>query len=111
MPRTARIAPGGMVFHVLNRANNRMPIFEQYEYWTYPLFFSIPFSFPPFLFRAVWASTACACSALLSRKCYEENPNGRYRFRQPGPRVTYAVRETVSKIITSSDPKCLQIVD
>ena len=28
MPRTARIAPGGMIFHVLNRANNRLPIFE-----------------------------------------------------------------------------------
>ena len=28
MPRTARIAPGGMVFHVLNRANNRDRIFE-----------------------------------------------------------------------------------
>lgn len=28
MPRTARVAPGGMIFHVLNRANNRMPIFE-----------------------------------------------------------------------------------
>ncbi len=27
MPRTARIAPGGMVFHVLNRANNRDEIF------------------------------------------------------------------------------------
>jgi len=34
-----------MVFHVLNRGNHRMPIFEQYEYWTYPLFFPIPFSF------------------------------------------------------------------
>ena len=29
MPRTARIAPGGMVFHVLNRANARVPIFEK----------------------------------------------------------------------------------
>jgi len=28
MSRTARIAPGGMVFHVLNRGNHRMPIFE-----------------------------------------------------------------------------------
>jgi putative transposase len=27
MPRTARIAPGGMIFHVLNRANNRDQIF------------------------------------------------------------------------------------
>lgn len=27
MPRTARIAPGGMVFHVVNRANGRGPIF------------------------------------------------------------------------------------
>lgn len=31
MPRTARVAPGGMVFHVLNRANNRDSIFEQDE--------------------------------------------------------------------------------
>ena len=31
MPRTARIAPGGMVFHVLNRANNRDPMFEEDE--------------------------------------------------------------------------------
>ncbi len=28
MPRTARIAPGGVVFHVLNRANARATIFE-----------------------------------------------------------------------------------
>ena len=28
MPRTARIAPGGMIFHVLNRANNRDPMFQ-----------------------------------------------------------------------------------
>lgn len=28
MPRTARIAPGGMIFHVLNRANNRGDMFE-----------------------------------------------------------------------------------
>lgn len=27
MPRTARVAPGGMIFHVLNRANNRAEIF------------------------------------------------------------------------------------
>jgi len=27
MPRTARIAPGGMVFHVLNRGVGRMPLF------------------------------------------------------------------------------------
>lgn len=27
MPRTARIAPGGIIFHVLNRANGRGPIF------------------------------------------------------------------------------------
>jgi REP-associated tyrosine transposase len=27
MPRTARVAPGGMIFHVLNRANNRDTIF------------------------------------------------------------------------------------
>ena len=31
MSRTVRIAPGGMVFHVLNRANNRAPIFEKDE--------------------------------------------------------------------------------
>lgn len=28
MPRTARVAPGGFVFHVLNRGNERRPIFE-----------------------------------------------------------------------------------
>jgi putative transposase len=28
MPRTARIAPGGMIFHVLNRGNARMRIFD-----------------------------------------------------------------------------------
>jgi putative transposase len=28
MPRAARIAPGGMVFHVLNRGNDRREIFE-----------------------------------------------------------------------------------
>ncbi len=28
MPRTARLAPGGMVFHVLNRANGRARIFD-----------------------------------------------------------------------------------
>src|SRR5690349_18090492 len=28
MPRTARVAPGGVVFHVLNRGNARSPIFE-----------------------------------------------------------------------------------
>ncbi|MFI5459873.1 MAG: transposase [Isosphaerales bacterium] len=27
MPRTARVAPGGMIFHVLNRGNARDPIF------------------------------------------------------------------------------------
>lgn len=26
MPRTTRIAPGGMIFHVLNRANARITI-------------------------------------------------------------------------------------
>jgi putative transposase len=31
MPRTARIAPGGMIFHVLNRANNRDSIFRTDE--------------------------------------------------------------------------------
>ena len=29
MPRSARIAPGGMVFHVLNRGNQRAHLFEQ----------------------------------------------------------------------------------
>jgi putative transposase len=29
MPRTARGAPGGMVFHILNRAVARMPLFEK----------------------------------------------------------------------------------
>ena len=29
MPRTARVAPGGMVFHVLNRGVARMQLFEK----------------------------------------------------------------------------------
>ena len=29
MPRTARVAPGGMIFHVLNRANARARIFRK----------------------------------------------------------------------------------
>ena len=29
MPRAARIAPGGVIFHVLNRANARSRIFEK----------------------------------------------------------------------------------
>ena len=29
MPRTVRCQPGGMVFHVLNRGNGRMPIFDK----------------------------------------------------------------------------------
>ncbi|HEX5106647.1 MAG TPA: transposase, partial [Pirellulaceae bacterium] len=28
MPRTARVAPGGYVFHVLNRGNDRRTLFE-----------------------------------------------------------------------------------
>ena len=28
MPRTARVAPGGYVFHVLNRGNDRRELFE-----------------------------------------------------------------------------------
>ena len=28
MPRSARVAPGGLVFHVLNRGNDRRPIFD-----------------------------------------------------------------------------------
>jgi putative transposase len=28
MPRTARVAPGGVIFHVINRGNARMPIFK-----------------------------------------------------------------------------------
>ena len=31
MPRVARIAPGGVIFHVLNRANGRRGIFEKRE--------------------------------------------------------------------------------
>jgi putative transposase len=31
MPRKARIAPGGMVFHVLNRANGRLRLFKKDE--------------------------------------------------------------------------------
>ena len=31
MPRTARVAPGGMIFHVLNRANNRDRMFQTPE--------------------------------------------------------------------------------
>ncbi len=29
MPRTARVAPGDMVFHVLNRGMARMQLFEE----------------------------------------------------------------------------------
>ena len=29
MPRTARVAPGGVVFHVLNRGNGRAPLFDR----------------------------------------------------------------------------------
>ena len=29
MPRTARVAPGGLVFHVLNRGVARMQLFEK----------------------------------------------------------------------------------
>ena len=28
MPRTARIAPGGMIFHCLNRGNDRRQVFD-----------------------------------------------------------------------------------
>jgi putative transposase len=28
MPRSSRVAPGGLVYHVLNRANGRLPLFE-----------------------------------------------------------------------------------
>lgn len=31
MPRSARVAPGGVIFHVLNRANGRRVIFEKDE--------------------------------------------------------------------------------
>ena len=31
MPRTARIAPGGMVYHVLNRATGRLRLFKKDE--------------------------------------------------------------------------------
>ncbi|RMD82365.1 MAG: hypothetical protein D6815_09410 [Candidatus Dadabacteria bacterium] len=38
MPRTARIAPGGLVYHVLNRANGRGPIFaEEADYFGFLL--------------------------------------------------------------------------
>ncbi len=29
MPRTARVAPGGLVFHVLNRSVARLPLFQK----------------------------------------------------------------------------------
>jgi len=29
MPRTARNAPGGLVYHVLNRANGRLRLFKK----------------------------------------------------------------------------------
>lgn len=29
MPRTARVAPGGLVYHVLNRAVARLPLFQK----------------------------------------------------------------------------------
>jgi putative transposase len=29
MPRSARVAPGGLVYHVLNRANARLPLFRK----------------------------------------------------------------------------------
>ena len=29
MPRRARVAPGGVVFHVLNRANGRLRLFKK----------------------------------------------------------------------------------
>ncbi len=29
MPRSARVAPGGMVFHVINRGIGRMDLFEK----------------------------------------------------------------------------------
>ena len=31
MPRTARLAPGGIVYHVLNRANGRLRLFKKDE--------------------------------------------------------------------------------
>lgn len=36
MPRTVRVAPGGVIFHVLNRANARSRIFEKdFDYQTF----------------------------------------------------------------------------
>jgi putative transposase len=36
MPRSARSAPGGLVYHVLNRANGRAAIFEKpRDYWAF----------------------------------------------------------------------------
>ncbi len=32
MPRTKRVTPGGMVYHVLNRGVGRMTLFEDYNY-------------------------------------------------------------------------------
>ena len=29
MPRVARVAPGGVVYHVLNRANGRLRLFKK----------------------------------------------------------------------------------
>ena len=31
MPRTARNAPGGLIYHVLNRANGRLRLFKKEE--------------------------------------------------------------------------------
>ena len=31
MPRIARVAPGGMVYHVINRANGRLRLFKKEE--------------------------------------------------------------------------------
>ena len=34
MPRVARKAPGGLVYHVLNRANGRLRLFKKAEDYT-----------------------------------------------------------------------------
>ena len=38
MPRTARVAPGGSVFHVLNRANGKLPLFRKDDDYLYLAF-------------------------------------------------------------------------
>ena len=43
MPRALRVAPGGVVFHVLNRANGRRVIFEKDEdYRAFEAIYGVP---------------------------------------------------------------------